>query len=85
MNMRGDSTRESTPITMHRAESSMPRQRNPRSCWDWLLSKRQRLRHFKAKTEGTEDSEEHACTGFDAAILYTRNVRLVGSHSLYFV
>ena len=38
------------------------------------LSKSQRLRHLKAKAKGAEDAEEHACTGFNAAILYARDI-----------
>ena len=46
------------------------------------LSKGQWLRHFKAKTKGAEDSEEHTCTWLHAAILYARDIRLIGSHTL---
>ena len=39
-----------------------------------VLSESQRLCHFKTKAKGTQDSEEHACTRFDTAILNARNV-----------
>ena len=49
---------------------------------DKSLSKRQRLRYLEAKTECTEDPKKHACTWFYAAILDTRDIRLIGSYTL---
>ena len=47
-----------------------------------ILSKCQRLRHFKTQTECTEDSKEHACTWLNTTILDTRDIRLVGTQTL---
>ena len=47
--------------------------RHPQAIYQ-RLSKSQRLRHLKAKAKGAEDAEEHACTGFNAAILYARDI-----------
>ena len=50
-----------------------PYLRHPQAIYQ-RLSKSQRLRHLKAKAKGAEDAEEHACTGFNAAILYARDI-----------
>ena len=52
---------------------SFPYLRHPQAIYQ-RLSKSQRLRHLKAKAKGAEDAEEHACTGFNAAILYARDI-----------
>ena len=46
------------------------------------LTKSQRLRHFNPQTKCIEYPEEHAGTGLHAAILYARDIRLIGSHTL---
>ena len=47
-----------------------------------LLADCQRLQYLEAQAESTDDTEEHACTWLHAAVLHTRDIRLIGSHAL---